>query len=163
MTPSKLLALSLIALSTTLHAQTQSSKNDQTWSKLATGDYGQHVELRIQAKGDPIRCDLDAMTPTTLNCVQHRTLVSPLNDLLIEPESWSIPRADIREIRLSDRHGSAALGMLIGGAFGVALGSFGSSDTRGFAQGLGFIIFGYFGALIGHHHPLKGQIIYQAP
>jgi hypothetical protein len=166
------LAPILLALATITHAQapierrtppTYTPTANTSWQKIQKfSSNGWDPELRVQALGDPIRCDLRDITPTTLICIDHQTINSPIRNIFIPPQAYVIPRADIREIRIGGRDKATALGMLIGLGVGVGIGSI-NHNTGGTSQFIGASIFGLVGALIGHHAPFKGRILYRNP
>ncbi|HEY4356059.1 MAG TPA: hypothetical protein VGN16_09955 [Acidobacteriaceae bacterium] len=137
---------------------------DNQWQELARrANRGPRTEIRVQAMGEPIRCDLDAVTPDELFCVEHRAVHSPLRDVLIPPAPYRVPRADVRNVRTGGRDGSTALGALIGAGVGVGLGSASAASRSSGGQLMGGLLFGLAGAAVGHFLPFRGHVVYQRP
>jgi len=137
---------------------------ENAWENLGLmAARGARPEIRVQAMGEPIRCDLDAVTPYELFCVEHRAMREPIRDVLMPPVPYRVPRSDIRDVRIGGRDGSTALGAVIGAGVGVGLGSASAASRSSGGQLWGGLLFGLAGGFVGHFMPFKGHVVYQHP
>jgi len=132
---------------------------DKAWERLGTQSRSDRPELRIQATGDPIRCDLDGVTPDGIFCTQHGGIGGPL----FPKGHYYVPRREIREIRVGGRVYSTLLGLGIGVAVGTGLGSIHAANREDGAPAILALLCGGAGALIGHALPLRGTPMYRQP
>lgn len=145
-------------------AAAKETEADSAWDRLThVANRGLRPEIRVQALGEPIRCDLDAVTPYELFCVEHRAMHEPIRDVLMPPVPYRVPRSEIREVREGGRGGSTALGALIGTGVGVGLGSASAASRASGGQFWGGLLFGLAGGAAGHFLPFKGHVVYQHP
>ena len=142
--------------------QAQIHANKQ-WDKLARETHYLRPEVRIQAIGDPIRCDVDKVTPDEIFCIEHRVMNGPMVNLFHPKEHYHVPRREIRDVRVGGRELSTLLGAGIGIGVGVGLGSINDASRADGAQAILGLLMGGLGALIGHATPFAGHPIYQQP
>ena len=138
---------------------TPQTQSDRQWDHLQRAvQLGYHDELRIQAVGPPIRCNIDDVTPAELFCTEYRALPGPM-DYIRPRRTMRIPRAEVANIRSGGRELSTFAGMDIGAGAGVALGSRGSDQNKLISA----LLVSAVGGFIGHFAPFKGRVIYRAP
>ncbi len=133
------------------------------WERLARQSHYLRPEIRIQAVGDPIRCDVDKVTSDEVFCTQHRANNGPLGSLFIPKETYHVPRREIRDIRIEGREMSTLLGAGIGMGVGVGLGSINNASRTDGAQAILGLLLGGLGGFVGHALPFAGHAVYQQP
>lgn len=133
------------------------------WERLAGQTHYLRPEVRIQAEGDALRCDVDKVTPDEIFCTEHRASNGPFLSLLHPKEQYHIPRREIRNVRVGGRELSTLLGAGIGIGLGVGLGSIKDASREEGGQAIFALLLGGLGGLIGHALPFAGHPIYQQP
>ena len=136
---------------------------DQQWAQLIRGTRYTRPEVRIQAVGNPIRCDVDKVTTEEIFCTEHRANSGPLTNLFLPKEEYRVPRREILEVRTGGRGQATALGAAIGIGLGVGLGSVNRTTREDGGQAIFALLLGGLGALIGHAYSFAGHPVYQHP
>ena len=136
---------------------------DKQWQHLIQGTHYNRPEVRIQATGDTIRCDIDKVTADEIFCTEHRANNGPFGSLFHPKEQYHVPRREVHDVRVGGREMSTALGGGIGIAIGVGIGSINAESRADGAQAYGALLFGLLGAFIGHAIPFAGHPVYQQP
>ena len=136
---------------------------DLEWERLTRQTHYLRPEVRIQAEGDALRCDVDKVTPDEIFCTEHRASNGPLLGLLHPKDQYHIPRREIRDVRVGGRELSTLLGAGVGIGVGIGLGSVDDSSRAHGVQAILALLLGGLGGLIGHALPLAGHPIYQQP
>ncbi len=145
-------------------AQTQAQIHaDKQWAELIRQSYYQRPEVRVQAAGDPIRCDIDKVTGYEISCMEHRAANGFVGGILHARQQYRIPRREIRNVRVAGREISTLVGAGVGVGVGVGVGSINQASRADGAQAIFALLFGGLGALIGHALPVAGRQVYQQP
>jgi hypothetical protein len=142
------------------HAQLRA---DEEWKKLIQGTHYTRPEVRIQAVGDPIHCDVDEVTEDEIFCTEHRANDGPFSSLFHPEEQYHVPRREIRDVRVVGRAMSTALGAGIGIGLGVGIGSINPASRADGGQAYGALLLGLLGAFVGHAIPMAGHPVYRQP
>lgn len=136
---------------------------DKDWEKLIHATHYSRPEVRIQAVGDPLRCDVEKVTPDEIFCTEHRAGSGFLENLIHPREQYHVPRREIRDVRVGGRELSTLLGTAVGIGVGVGIGSINEASRADGGQVYGALLCGVIGALIGHSLPFAGHPVYQQP